>query len=444
MSSNLDPWLDATERPTEPVRLLVSDAEGRIYDHPELLLAGERGAGAEPVDPSELIPLPRGSDLFTLPGRRPIGIDPGSGAPRAVGSWMGGEARAVAAFLSPAHTGTHFTAFEAEVGAPALPTYAYTAIGFADEQYWVSGVRVDRDARQEPWRFSDEAVGAGVETLNAALPGNRVVQQLTTCALEYHCRAAQNFFLTRHEAPLPVSIACNAQCIGCISLQPDDTFRASHERLHTAPTPREVADVALRHLDVVPDGVVSYGQGCEGEPLLLGKVLVEATRLIRAATDRGTINLNSNASKPDIVRDMCDAGLDAIRASLNSPRPDVYRSYYQPRGYTFEHVIESVRAVHDSGGHTAINLLCFPGVTDTEPELAALSAFIEKTELDMIQMRNLNIDPVLYASCLPAGTVQRGRGMRWLMTELRSRFPELRFGYFNPPLTAPANAWAGE
>lgn len=420
--------------PRAPVHMLVADEEGQIYDHPELLVAGVRGDGPAAVDPLELIPLPRGSDLHALPGRRPIGIDPGSGTPVVVDEWLGGEARAVSAFLSPAHTGCHTVAFERTGEAPTLPTYAYTAIGWAEGRYWASAVRVDPDIRQEPWRFDEAHVARGITARGAELPGNRIVQQLERCATAYQCRAAQNYFLGRHEAPLPVSVACNAQCVGCISLQPDGEFRASHDRLNLAPTGEEVAALALGHLARVPNGVVSYGQGCEGEPLLLGDVLVDATRRIRAATSAGTVNLNSNASRPDVVRRLCDVGLDSIRASLNSPRPEVYTPYYNPRGYTFDDVVESVEIVHDAGGHTSINLLCFPGVTDTDAELEALGSFIERTGLDLVQMRNLNIDPDLYEGILPPGSVRGGRGMRWLMRELRARFSSLRFGYFNPPV----------
>jgi pyruvate-formate lyase-activating enzyme len=200
-----------------------------------------------------------------------------------------------------------------------------------------------------------------------------------------------------------VSIACNAQCVGCISLQPDGAFRASHDRLNIAPTPREVADAALAHFARVPRGVVSFGQGCEGEPTLFGPILVEATRRIRAAGARGTINLNSNASRPDVVRALCDAGLDAMRASLNSPRPKVYAAYYNPRGYSFADVEESIGVVVRAGGHASINLLCFPGVTDTDAELEALCGLIERTGLHRIQLRNLNLDPELYRRALPRG-----------------------------------------
>jgi pyruvate-formate lyase-activating enzyme len=421
-------------RPREPVRLLVSDAEGRIFDHSELLLAGVRGAGPAPIDADDWLPLPRGSDLFTLPGRAPVGLDPRTLAPVALPRWEGGEARAVAAFLAPAHTACHHAAWRTRRDAPTLPLYAYTAVGWADDQYWTSAFRSDDDRRQDPWRFSLPRIEAGVAQKKRELPRNRIARQLERCALEYGCRAAQNFFLGRHEGPLPVSIACNAQCVGCISLQPDGEFRASHERLNIAPTPREVSDAALAHFARVPRGIVSFGQGCEGEPTLFGPILVEATRRIRAAGARGTVNLNTNASRPDVVRALCDAGLDAIRASLNSPRPKVYSAYYNPRGYSFAEVEESIATVVRAGGHASINLLCFPGVTDTDAEFDALAGLIERTGLHRIQLRNLNLDPDLYRRALPRGTIRPGRGMRWLRDALAQRFPQLRFGYFNPPV----------
>jgi pyruvate-formate lyase-activating enzyme len=429
----------ARAAPREPVRLLVADAAGRVYDHPRLLLAGERGAGPEAVAPEELIPLPRGSDLFALPGRAPVGLRPGRrGGAETVGEWLGGEARAVAAFVAPGHTSDHHAAFATRPGAPVLPTFAYTAVGFADGRHWASAFRSDPDPRQDPWRFPRRRIEAGVAARRAELPRNRVARQLERCALEYGCRAAQNFFLRRHEAPLPASSACNAQCVGCISLQPDGLFRASHDRLAAPPRGAELAAVALSHLARVPDGVVSFGQGCEGEPLLFAAALVDAVRRIRARTARGTVNLNSNASRPDAVRALLDAGLDALRASLNSPRPDVYAAYYQPRGYGVAEVVESLRAVVAAGRHASINLLCFPGVTDTEAELEALGGLVGATGLHMIQLRNLNIDPELYRRVLPAGAVAPGRGMRWLRDALAARFPHLRFGTFNPPLARPA------
>jgi pyruvate-formate lyase-activating enzyme len=413
--------------------MVYADAAGQIFDHPHLRMAGVDGGEPQPVPADALIPLPRGSDLFTLPGRAPVGIDPDSGETVAFDGGEEGAAQGVAAFLAPAHTVTHLAACRRrDQAAPVLPLFAYAAVGFRDDAFWVTGLRVDPDPRQDPWRFDPKRLAAQVARGVAAAPRNRLVRQLERCALEYGCRAAQNFFIGRHEAPLPTSIACNAQCVGCISLQPDGSFRASHDRLQEAPTPEEVAAVALGHLERVPDGVVSFGQGCEGEPLVMGDLLVEAVRRIRAVTDRGTINLNSNASQPEVVERLAEAGLDAMRVSLNSPRSEVYAAYYQPRGYGIEQVEASVHAMRRRDRFVSINYLVFPGVSDTDDELEALESFIARTGLQMIQWRNLNIDPELYARCLPPGVLRPGFGMRALIDRLRRRFPDLRHGYFNP------------
>lgn len=414
-------------------RMVFADERGRIFDHPTLTMCGTDGAGVpRPVSEEELIPLPEGSDVFLLPGRAPVGCHPESGESVIYQNFRRKPVVAVAAFMAPAYTQILRPAYVTQADAPPLPIYAYTSLGFRDGRFWVAGLRVDPDPRQDPYRFDLDEIHNRVAARMAELGSNRVVGQLQRCAVEYGCRAAQNYFLDRWEAPLPVSIACNAQCVGCISLQPDGLFKASHDRLKTAPTPDEVAVVALGHIARVPQAVVSFGQGCEGEPLLMGDLLVDSIRVIRAQTAAGTINLNTNGSRPDVVSRMCSAGLDSIRVSMNSPRPELYRPYYNPRGYTYQDVVQSLRVVRDAGGWKSINLFVFPGVTDTEAELAALTELIADVDLDMIQLRNLNIDPEVYAAVLPKGAVEPGMGTDRLMSALKSTFPHLRFGYFNP------------
>ncbi len=410
--------------------MVYARADGSILDHPELLLAGVGGGPARPVRDDEVIPLPRGSDLFLLPGRRPIGLDAKSGAEV---TFDEDDASAVAAFLAPAWTMFLHPAYRTLPDAPPLPLFAYSAVGFADGQFWATGIRVDEDTRQDPWRFDAKRLAKQVAAGLARSPENLVVQQLERCALQYGCRAAQNFFIGRHEAPIPTSVACNSKCIGCISLQPDGEFRASHDRIRRAPRPEEIADMAVGHIERVPDGVVSFGQGCEGEPLLGRELLPEAVRQIRARTSRGTVNINTNGSLPDVVDAMCRAGLDAIRVSMNSARDDVYTAYYRPKKYTFDDVRETLRVVRRHDRYRSINYLVYPGVTDTEAELEAVSSFIEEADLDLIQMRNLNIDPELYRERLPEGTVREGFGMGVFMRRLKERFPHLHYGYFNPP-----------
>ena len=55
--------------------LILANPEGKVFNHPHLKLAGRSGDRLVLPHPSELVPLPMGSQLFTLPGRIPIGWD---------------------------------------------------------------------------------------------------------------------------------------------------------------------------------------------------------------------------------------------------------------------------------------------------------------------------------------------------------------------------------
>lgn len=408
------------------------DEGGHIYDHPRFEMAGLDGPEPKRVTEADVVPVPRGSDLMILPGRSPVGLDPDSGESVRIEEWEGKSVHGAAVFMAPAYTQTLRPVYVTREHAPNLPLYAYTALGFADGQLWVAGVRVDSDPRQDPWRFKMGSIEKGIEG-RRHLEQNRLFQQLVRCALEYGCRAAQNYFLGRWEAPLPTSIACNSKCVGCLSLQSDGTFKASHERLDVPPTAEEVAEVAVGHIQRVKGAVVSFGQGCEGEPLLMGDLLERSIGLIRKKTHQGTINLNTNGSLPHVVERLFEAGLDSIRISLNSPRTALYEAYFKPAGYCLEDVIESLRIARTDNRFSSINLLVFPGITDTPLEFEALSSLIQDVKPDMIQMRNLNIDPEIYIKSLPADALDEGFGVKELMVRLENRFSKLRFGYFNPP-----------
>jgi pyruvate-formate lyase-activating enzyme len=381
--------------------MVFSDAEGRLYDHPDLLAAGADGPEPVALSEGDVIPVPRGSDLMMLPGRQPIGIDPVTRERTVFPLWEGKAVYAAAVFMAPAHTQGHRATYVKQPDAPVLPLFAYTALAFADGAFYAAGVRVDGDTRHDPWRFPRSDIERGVKDILGELPANRIVQQLRTCALVYNCRNAQNFFLGRHEAPLPTSVACNSRCVGCLSLQEDGGFKAAHDRLNAPPSPEEIAEVALRHIEKASRAVVSFGQGCEGEPLLNGDLLCRAVRLIREKTNQGTINLNTNGSRPSVVRELIDSGLDSIRVSLNSLREDAYNAYYRPKGYGLGDVIDTVRVCRLSGVHVSLNLLYFPGVTDAPEEIEVFEEFIGKEGVDLVQMRNLNIDPELYIRSLP-------------------------------------------
>jgi molybdenum cofactor biosynthesis enzyme MoaA len=176
------------------------------------------------------------------------------------------------------------------------------------------------------------------------------------------------------------------------------------------------------------DAIASFGQGCEGEPLMQWRLLEASIRELREKTDRGTIHLNTNGSFPKRVQKLCEAGLESIRVTLNSSHADWYRRYHRPKRYAFRDAVDSLRVAKERGIYTSINLLVLPGFTDREEEVTGLVELIKKTQLDLIQMRNLNIDPDLYLNEMGRG---EGMGISRMIEVLRGEVPSLQFGYFN-------------
>jgi len=199
------------------------------------------------------------------------------------------------------------------------------------------------------------------------------------------------------------------------------------------PTAEEIAELALMHIKAAPNAMVSFGQGCEGEPLLEADIVSDAIRLIRRKTSRGTIHMNTNASLTTQVRALCLAGLDSMRVSLNSAREEFYRRYYLPRGYAFADVRNSISVAKRYKKFVSLNYLVMPGFTDREDEFAELVRFIKSTGIDMIQWRNLNYDPRRLFLRLKVSHNSTLLGIRTVMQRLREMFPGLRHGYFNLP-----------
>jgi pyruvate-formate lyase-activating enzyme len=411
--------------------ILYSDGKGNIFEDKTLYTTGRSGWDAIPVDPEDWIELPEGGSLYELPGRRGIGIDVLTGDMR-----LCQKGWAVAAFIPPAHTGLFLAAYETEPNAPTLPLFCYTAAGWQDDKFFVPAVRIEQDIRQDCAGYDQTTIESGVSTILKAYPHNRLVNHLANnCCLTYHCPAARNFFMGRWECPIPTSPACNANCIGCISFQPqEETIPSTQDRLTFKPLPEEIVEFTVPHLQEAPFPIVSFGQGCEGEPLLMWETIRESIITMRKHTPRGSININTNGSKPAAVRALCEAGLDSIRVSLNSVRPAIYEAYYRPNNYRFEDIVESLRVVHSFGGWTSINYFVFPGMTDSIAEYEALRELIRSTGLSMIQWRNFNIDPDWYLGKIGVTDTGECLGVKQLMELLSEEFPDLRFGYFNPPM----------
>jgi len=392
-------------------------------------------AGLKPELPEDFIPLPEGSALFTLPKRVAVGFDEKNNSCVEVAEYFGEEVQAVAAFVAPAYTQLLRPAYKTKPGAPMLPLYCYTAVGWKDDRFWVPAVRIDKSKRQDCGQFDEEKVEAGTQALLKSHPKNRLVQHLmNNCCLKYKCPAARNFALGRWEMPLPTSRACNSRCLGCISLQPGDHVCAAQERIAFVPSPEEIAEIVVPHFENADSPVASFGQGCEGEPLTEFETLEKAISLIRYKTHKGTINLNTNASYPDRVKKLIDAGLDSIRVSLNSARKKFYNKYFKPADYSFEDVITSIKAAREKGAWVSINYFVFPGFTDQEDEYEALKNLMQDPGINMIQWRNLNIDPEWYIKVMGIDLSAPRINILTLMEIIKEEFPEVKFGYYNPYL----------
>ena len=411
--------------------ILYSDGKGNIFEDTSLFVLGRTGWDAIPIDLDDFIELPEGGSLYELPGRRGIGMDALTGEMR-----LCEKGWAVAAFIPPAHTGLYLAAYESSKDAPVLPLFCYTAVGWYNQKFYVPATRVEQDIRQECAGFDNQAINYGVTHLMETYPHNRLVKHLAqTCALTYHCPAARNYFMGRWECPVPSSPACNANCIVCISIQPDEEqIVSNHDRLSFKPTVEEIVEFTVPHMETAPFPLVSFGQGCEGEPLLMWESIEKSIIEIRKHTDKGSININTNGSKPDAVKRLCEAGLNSIRVSTNSARPEVYMPYYRPNNYQFEDIVESLKVVDRFGGWTSLNYFVFPGMTDSVAEYEALRKLIKDTNLKMIQWRNFSIDPDWYLGKIGVTDTGEFLGMTQLFKLIKEEFPDLKFGYFNPPI----------
>lgn len=411
---------------------------GDIFELEGYGAAGMSGNTPVVLKKKQTLPMPHGSELMMLPHRRPLVYNIAKDRFEIIENnpfEPGEKIFPVAVFNSPGYVNRHFCGFDDKGIKDFLPLFSYGAVGFGKNGFRSAAILVDKEPRQDLRQMPRKGVVKGVNRMQKKYPNNRLMRHLETCALQYGCPAGKNFFLKRYEAPLPTSTACNANCLGCISLQTQNNLCACQERISFTPSPEEIAQVSLEHIAHVKKAVVSFGQGCEGDPLTAFKAIEPAIRLIRKKTDKGTINLNTNASLPDHVEKLCRAGLDSMRVSLNSVRENCYHAYFRPKSYQFSDVLKSIQAAKQQGKFVSINYLNCPGFTDSQKEFTALKKFIDTYKIDMIQWRNLNFDPKKYCELMfEIEDYGSPLGMETLITQLSEYFPKLIHGYFNPPL----------
>jgi|SRR5690554_4111529 len=401
---------------------VYADRNGEIMVEPRMTAVG--GNGGNWVEMKELIPLPSGSDLFFLPRRRPAGINTVTGKMELMD---GKDRAAVAAALPPGYTRLLLPAYRSLPQAPRLPLFGYTAAAAFGDRFFVAARKTDRAAGWEIQNHNTPDLPALVEKKTAAHPENRILKQLAHCALVYRCLTAQNVFYGRGEGGLPVANSCNAQCLGCISLQPAECCPSPQQRIDFQPTVDEIVEVALMHLRAAGKTMISFGQGCEGEPLTAWRRLWRAVKTVRRRTGKGMININTNAGLPRALKILVGAGLDSARISLLSAVPDNYHQYHRPQDYTFQQVGESVDLLRAQEVFVSLNLLVMPGFTDRRAEKEALFAWLRRHPVDMIQLRNLNIDPGWFWQKMRLSK-EPGAGIPSFIEEIKKEFPGVLLG----------------
>jgi len=394
--------------------LVYADELGHVYEDVRYGAMLRTGKLLIEPTPEDMIPLPAGASLTVLPERAAAAVDKrGRIAP-----YPRAGAQAVAALLPQGYLRTLLPGYRPTQ--EALPLFGYAGVAWADGQLWVAAVPAAATAdlaRWEPSIFNTPDLPGLIAVRRQEFGPNRILEQLIHCSLDYGCFTAQNMLYRRFEAGLPISPRCNANCVGCISLQASECCPAPQARIDFVPSVAEASVLAVKHLTAGGD-TVSFGQGCEGEPLLESALAAAIVRAVREQTKRGRINMNTNAGSFAGLCEVVDAGIDSLRVSLNSPRPECYDPYYRQQSYDLDDVARGIKYARSRDVFVSLNLLVMPGVSDRAEEVAALQRFIRETGVNQVQLRNLNIDPDVYLALLPQayGEVL---GMRQLLQAVR-------------------------
>ncbi|MCF7874207.1 MAG: radical SAM protein [Candidatus Omnitrophica bacterium] len=411
--------------------LLFSDKEGKIHSHPYLRMSGTLLDKPYLPVQEELISAPVGTTFFYLPDSYLLGYNLLTKKFEQIEKIQGKRVYPVAAFIPPSYLRLYNPLAKFEKKRQKLPLWAYTACGFYGGKFRVTAKKIDKRTRQAPGFYNNKLIEKNANIFLKKYPDNRLYKHLFNCALNYNCLAAKNLFMQRWEAPLPVARFCNASCLGCLSHQ-DSNCDASHQRIAFRPKLSEAVELMENHLKKAKEPIVSFGQGCEGEPLLETDLIAESVKKVRQKTKRGTININTNGSIPEKIKDLCKTGVDSFRISLNSPEEKFYNIYFRPKNYSFSDVLKSIKIIKEQKKIVSLNLFIFPGFNDSKQQIDKLVKFLKKNKIDMVQWRNLNIDPLHYINKIAKYDL-KPTGILNLIDIVKNNFPKIKRGYFNLP-----------
>jgi hypothetical protein len=234
---------------------LVADETGQIFE-----LEGYNAVGScglkdfDILTTQNTIPMPYGSELMFLPDRSPIVYNPESDSFEALYEnpyEQGTSLFPVAVFCSPGYVLSRVGAFLPDDDCQPLPLFSYGAVGWGQDGFRVAAIQVDWEPRQDLRQMPVSKIRSGVKRFQRIMPKNQLRKHLEHCALVYGCPAAKNLFIGRFEAPLPTSTSCNARCLGCLSSSNNCANRCSQDRITFTPSPDEISEIALQHIQKV-------------------------------------------------------------------------------------------------------------------------------------------------------------------------------------------------
>ncbi|MBI2251273.1 MAG: radical SAM protein [Armatimonadetes bacterium] len=401
--------------------LLLYDEEfRRIIKNKKYSALGRIGNKEEILKRSDLILLPEGAQIYYLPQKQALGYDLKNKVIKKFKNFP------ICALLPPGYLRTYLPAYKS-IDLSILPFFGYTALTW-ERDFYTGAVKIEDNYRWNIFQYNSLDLKNKIKQKLKEYPKNRILKHLSYCALNYRCLTAQNIFYERWEGGIPTTSKCNAGCFGCISSQSKGRI-SPQNRLNFMPGLEEILEIMLNHLNK-NEAIISFGQGCEGEPSLNYLLLGKAINKVRARVSTGIININTNGGNTLALRELFKAGLDSLRISLNSANPEHYKRYYLPKNYDFKDIEKTIELANSSGKFVSLNLLVLPGITDQKEELDFLRVFLKRHKINFLQLRNLNIDPEFYfKEVYPS---KESLGINNWLNLLKKQFPALKIGSFNP------------
>ena len=128
---------------------LYADQEGNLLDCPTLTMLGQSGSQWVEPERAEMMPLPPGASLLSLPGYLPVGLDEENQLKLL--EYPGGSSiSAVAALLPQGFTRTLLPAAVRQQKDVQLPLYGYAAVAWHQDKIYVAAIQSDEHRKWHP------------------------------------------------------------------------------------------------------------------------------------------------------------------------------------------------------------------------------------------------------------------------------------------------------